>query len=123
MSTGSKLKALIKKSGMKQIQLANMLEISASRLSNYLSGKREMELDMLERMARILEVDLNYFASRSFTQTEQPEPEPPAGAICIPLSADVAKTYSTPSEQLILDDFRHYTPKWPEILSTRQSQL
>ncbi len=59
---GKKLKELIKLQNIKQIKLANAIGISASRLSNYLADKREPDLDMLARMAKFLNVNMNYFA-------------------------------------------------------------
>ena len=58
---GKKLKGLLKQTGKRQIDLARHLGISASRLSNYLSDKREPDFQMLSEMAYFLGVDLNYF--------------------------------------------------------------
>ncbi|MDR2869872.1 MAG: helix-turn-helix domain-containing protein [Deferribacteraceae bacterium] len=59
---GKKLKDLLKARDIEQIQLARAVGISPSRLANYLSDKREPDLDMLTRMAKFLGVDVNYFA-------------------------------------------------------------
>ena len=64
---GKKLKELIHQRNIKQIKLAKYLGISPSRLSNYLSDKREPDLEMLAKMARYLGVDLNYFSGVRFT--------------------------------------------------------
>lgn len=63
---GKKLKYLLKSTKRKQIDLAKYLGISPSRLSNYLSDKREPDLDMLAEMAKYLGVDLNYFSNIDF---------------------------------------------------------
>lgn len=63
---GKKLKYLLKSTKRKQIDLAKYLGISPSRLSNYLSDKREPDLDMLAEMAKYLSVDLNYFSNIDF---------------------------------------------------------
>jgi transcriptional regulator with XRE-family HTH domain len=63
---GKKLKELIKSKHIKQIKLAKLLGISPSRLSNYLTDKREPDLDMLIKIANYLSVDLNYFADNEF---------------------------------------------------------
>lgn len=63
---GKKLKVLLKQTGKRQIDLARHLGISASRLSNYLSDKREPDFQMLSEMAYFLGVDLNYFSNKNF---------------------------------------------------------
>ncbi len=63
---GKKLKELIKVRNIKQIKLAKYVGISPSRLSNYLSDKREPDLEMLAKMAKYLNVDLNYFTDVRF---------------------------------------------------------
>ncbi|MDR2884809.1 MAG: helix-turn-helix domain-containing protein [Deferribacteraceae bacterium] len=63
---GKKLKELLKLRKMKQIELANHVNISPSRLSNYLSDKREPDLEILAKMAQYLGTDLNYFTKIKF---------------------------------------------------------
>ena len=63
---GKKLKELLYESGKRQVDLARQLGISPSRLSNYLSDKREPDFEMLTEMAYFLGVDLNYFSSKNF---------------------------------------------------------
>ena len=70
---GKKLKELIKQQNIKQIKLAKYVGISPSRLSNYLSDKREPDLDMLAKMAKYLNVDLNYFTDVKFTPSKDVE--------------------------------------------------
>lgn len=59
---GNKIRKLIKKKGIKQIDVCRAVGLSPSRLSNYLSGSREPDLETLSRLARFLEVKLDYFA-------------------------------------------------------------
>ena len=63
---GKKLKELIKLRNIKQIKLAKYMGISPSRLSNYLSDKREPNIELLAKMARYLSADLNFFTDISF---------------------------------------------------------
>ncbi|MDR2869534.1 MAG: helix-turn-helix transcriptional regulator [Deferribacteraceae bacterium] len=101
---GKKLKELIKKRNIKQIVLAKHVGISPSRLSNYLSDKREPDLDMLAKMAKFLGKDLNFFSDVEFdTPPLKPTYEPKveesnaredgayiseiAGAVCVPYLA------------------------------------
>ena len=64
---GQKLKKLIKIRNVKQIELANELGLSPSRLSNYLTDKREPNLETLIIIAKYFDVDLNYFGNDEFT--------------------------------------------------------
>ncbi|MGE4268623.1 MAG: helix-turn-helix domain-containing protein [Deferribacterales bacterium] len=59
---GDKIRKLIKRKGIKQIDVCRAVGLSPSRLSNYLSGSREPDLETLSRVARFLEVKLDYFA-------------------------------------------------------------
>lgn len=59
---GDKIRKLIKRKGIKQIEVCRAVGLSPSRLSNYLSGSREPDLETLSRVARFLEVKLDYFA-------------------------------------------------------------
>ena len=70
---GKKLKSLLKSTGKRQIDLARHLGISPSRLSNYLSDKREPDFQMLTEMAYFLGVDLNYFAEKNFKKKRKDE--------------------------------------------------
>lgn len=64
---GKKIKELLKVNNIKQTKLAKHLQISPSRLSNYLSDKREPDIDMLSRIAKYLGTDLNYFSNIKFS--------------------------------------------------------
>ncbi len=65
---GRKLKVLLKSANCKQLDLARHLDISPSRLSNYLSDKREPSFDMLVEIAKFLNVDMNFFADTTFSK-------------------------------------------------------
>lgn len=78
---GKKLKYLLKSTKRKQIDLAKYLGISPSRLSNYLSDKREPDLDMLAEMAKYLSVDLNYFSNIDFFAKKSDKKASPAVSV------------------------------------------
>ena len=59
---GEKLRELLKEKGIKQIVFAEKVDISATRLSNYLFDRRTPDFDLLAKMAKELGVDLNYFS-------------------------------------------------------------
>lgn len=59
---GEKLRRLIKRKGIKQVEVCRAVGLSPSRLSNYLSGSREPDLETLSKVARFLDVKLDYFA-------------------------------------------------------------
>lgn len=67
---GDKIRQLLKLHGIKQTQLAQHLEISTSRLSNYLSNNREPDLNILSKIAKYLSTDLNYFSDIDFNNTK-----------------------------------------------------
>lgn len=67
---GKKLKNLIKTTTHKQVDLAKHLGISPSRLSNYLSDKREPDLAMLAQMVKFLGSDLNTISGVDFGKVE-----------------------------------------------------
>jgi len=59
---GERMRRLIKRRGLKQIEVCRAVSLSPSRLSNYLSGSREPDLETLSRIARFLDVKIDYFA-------------------------------------------------------------
>ena len=65
-----KIRDLISKNGMKQADVCKGLGLSPSRLSNYLSGSREPDLDTLSRLARFLGVGLCSFDTTARTVKE-----------------------------------------------------
>ncbi len=79
---GKKLKYLIKSTKHKQIDLAKYLGISPSRLSNYLSDKREPDFAMLAQMVKFLGSDLNTLSGVDFGEAKAyPEPESDGAAV------------------------------------------
>lgn len=62
MMIGERLRKLIKRRGFKQVEVCRAVGLSPSRLSNYLSGSREPDLETLSRIAKFLNVKLDYFA-------------------------------------------------------------
>lgn len=58
---GQLMKNLIKDSGLKQIRVCEGLNLSPSRLSNYLSGSREPSLKILSEFANFFNCSLDYF--------------------------------------------------------------
>lgn len=59
-----RLSALRRGAGMTQAELAKKLGISKSSVSMYECGNREPEFDLLEKMADILQVDMNVLLGR-----------------------------------------------------------
>lgn len=59
-----RLSALRKGAGMTQAELAKKLGISKSSVSMYECGNREPEFDLLEKMADLLQVDMNVLLGR-----------------------------------------------------------
>lgn len=58
---GKKLKALRHTKGLTQQDLANILNIKRSTISNYEIGRRSPHLSELQRLAEVLGVSLDYF--------------------------------------------------------------
>ena len=61
---GKKIKNLLMENNIKQQDLAAYLNISPSRLSNYISDKREIDFQTLSEIALFFKVDLNYFSDK-----------------------------------------------------------
>jgi transcriptional regulator with XRE-family HTH domain len=59
---GERMRGLIEASGAKQSDVARELGLTASRLSNYLQGCREPDLETLSRFATHYQVPLDYFS-------------------------------------------------------------
>ena len=59
-----RLSALRRGAGMTQAELAKKLGISKSSVSMYECGNREPEFDLLEKMADLLQVDMNVLLGR-----------------------------------------------------------
>jgi len=67
LMVASKLQQVIQKKEIKQADIAKYFNISPSRLSNYISGKRDIKYHMLGRIAKYLGVDMNYFFEELFS--------------------------------------------------------
>ena len=65
----SKLKSLIASRNIVQKDMAVALGISPSRLSNYITGKREPSHMMLIMIAKYLQIDVNYFTHNGFNKS------------------------------------------------------
>ncbi len=65
----SKLKSLIASRNIVQKDMAIALGISPSRLSNYITGKREPSHMMLIMIAKYLQIDVNYFTHNGFNKS------------------------------------------------------
>jgi len=61
LTTGEKIRQLIKAKGWKQIDVCRAIGLSASRLSNYLSDAREPDIALLAKIAKVLGVGLCAF--------------------------------------------------------------
>lgn len=63
MQLHEKLKALRNSHYYTQQEIADKLGVTRSTVSNFEIGRRKPEIDILEKLAAIYGVDLNYFAS------------------------------------------------------------
>lgn len=64
---GGKLKALRLQKGLTQGQLAKMIDIPRTTYANYESGKREVKLDVLKRLAEVFNITLDEFLIKDFS--------------------------------------------------------
>lgn len=62
-----KLKLLRQRHNYTQQDIADRLGVTRSTVSNFEIGRRKPEIDLLEKLAAIYGVDLNYFASNPVT--------------------------------------------------------
>lgn len=58
---GDKVKILRKNNGVKQDELAKILELSKGQMCNLENGKRNLSLVQLEKICKYFDVDLSYF--------------------------------------------------------------
>lgn len=70
-SIGIKLKEARKKSGLKQSQVAELIGINMTQLSYYETATREINLNILEKLANLYGYKIDYFV----TGSEIKEPE------------------------------------------------
>ena len=64
MQLHEKLKALRIRNHFTQQDIADRLGVTRSTVSNFEIGRRKPEIDVLEKLAAIYNVDLNYFATQ-----------------------------------------------------------
>lgn len=65
MQLHEKLKALRLRHYYTQQEIADKLGVTRSTVSNFEIGRRKPEIDVLEKLAKIYNVDLNYFAAHN----------------------------------------------------------
>lgn len=66
---GEKVKLLRKKRGLKQDDLAEVLKLSRSQISNLESGRRNLNLRQLEKLCEYFMVDISYFLMSETTDS------------------------------------------------------
>ena len=66
---GDKVKLLRDRRGLKQDDLAEVLELSRSQISNLESGRRNIILKQLEKLCEYFKVDMSYFLMSETTDS------------------------------------------------------
>lgn len=66
MDIGKKIRHLRKSNGMKQEFLAEKLNISINAISQYETGKRNVDLTTMKKLAEIFDVPIDYFIDENF---------------------------------------------------------
>ena len=66
---GDKVKLLRNRRGLKQDDLAELLELSRSQISNLESGRRNLSLKQLEKLCEYFQVDMSYFVMSETTDS------------------------------------------------------
>lgn len=66
---GDKVKLLRNRRGLKQDDLAKVLELSRSQISNLESGRRNLSLKQLEKLCEYFQVDMSYFVMSETTDS------------------------------------------------------
>lgn len=66
---GDKVKILRKRRGLKQDDLAEVLELSRGQISNLEKGRRNLSLKQLEKLCDYFKVDISYFLMSSTTDS------------------------------------------------------
>lgn len=70
MQLHEKLKALRLRHYYTQQEIADKLGVTRSTVSNFEIGRRKPEIDVLEKLACIYNVDLNYFATHTMQTSD-----------------------------------------------------
>lgn len=66
---GEKVKLLRKRRGLKQDDLAKVLDLSRSQISNLEKGRRNLSLKQLEKLCECFKVDMSYFLMSETTDS------------------------------------------------------
>lgn len=66
---GEKVKLLRKRRGLKQDDLAEVLDLSRSQISNLEKGRRNLSLKQLEKLCEYFKVDISYFLMSATTDS------------------------------------------------------
>ena len=66
---GEKVKLIRKRRGLNQDDLAEVLELSRSQISNLESGRRNLNLKQLEKLCEYFKVDMSYFLMSETTDS------------------------------------------------------
>ena len=66
---GEKVKQLRNRRGLKQDDLAEILELSRSQISNLESGRRNLSIRQLEKLCEYFKVDMSYFLMSETTDS------------------------------------------------------
>ena len=66
---GEKIKLLRKRRGLKQDDLAEVLDLSRSQISNLEKGRRNLSLKQLEKLCEYFKVDISYFLMSATTDS------------------------------------------------------
>ncbi len=69
LELGDKVKLLRNRRGLKQDDLAEVLELSRSQISNLESGRRNLSLKQLEKLCEYFQVDMSYFVMSETTDS------------------------------------------------------
>lgn len=67
MDIGEKIRELRRSKGLKQEFLAEKLNVSINAISQYETGKRNVDLTTLKKLSEILDVPTDYFIDENFT--------------------------------------------------------
>ena len=69
LELGKKVKQLRKRNGLNQDDLANLLKLSRSQISNLESGRRNLSIKQLEKLCEYFQVEISYFIMSETTDS------------------------------------------------------
>ena len=112
MQFGSVLRTLRLRNHMTQRQLADILQVSESRIGMYERSQREPDFEMLEAIADYFNVDMDFLTGRSDVERQYTfvPPDIPAS----PLTAD---------ETQLVEDYRSLNPEGQTAARTMMAGL